>query len=325
MYVELPHSLTSRWIDLQTGSTLVLSQPPLTVEVLGVLGIRTIFWLLPSTLFLIFDTAVPSIAVSIKTQDESALPIRTTNGRGPKKGGPVWYRVIALSAFNLLLCASIQAGVELLLTEVLSFRSALQVTTTLPMPWSIVKHVVRSLLLREGLQYYIHRFILHAKQGNWLSGLHKTYFHSISAPYSFAAHYDHPAPYVLFRFIPTYLPSVILRTHLLTYLMTLSIITMEETLTLSGYSVVPGIMLGGIARRQDLHSEARGKGNFAPLGILDWIHGTSIGGDVVNDMRDEADKHNVSGRSSNALESAKESGRKGVKAMDTRRKNARRS
>lgn len=45
---------------------------------------------------------------------------------------------------------------------------------------------------------------------------------------------------------------------------------------------MPGIMLGGITRRQELHSRGGGKGNFAPWGLLDWIHGTSIGADVVS-------------------------------------------
>jgi hypothetical protein len=107
--------------------------------------------------------------------------------------------------------------------------------------------------------------------------------------------------------------------------MTLSIITLEETLTFSGYSVIPGIMLGGIARRQDLHCEAHGRGNFAPLGVMDWLHGTSIGADVVDDMKDEAEKHNISERSSNALDNAKESGRRGIKSWNTRSKNSKKA
>ncbi len=37
----------------------------------------------------------------------------------------------------------------MLFTEVFHIRSALKVTTTLPMPWSIAKNVLRGLLLRE--------------------------------------------------------------------------------------------------------------------------------------------------------------------------------
>jgi len=308
-----------------TWSTLVLSQPPLKVEVVGTLAIRTIFFLLPSILFLIFDSVIPSLAVGIKRQGELALPTRADGTKSARKGGPQWYRVIGLSIFNILLGTAIQAGFELLFTNVPHWRSALQVTTTLPLPWSIGKHIIRALVLREVLQYYIHRFVLHARNSNYPSRLHQSYFHSITAPYSFTAHYDHPISYLLFRFIPTYLPSIVFRTHLLTYLLTLSIITLEETAASSGYSTIPGIMLGGVARRQDIHSRSHGKGNFAPWGIMDWIHGTSVGADVVDDARDEAEKHNVKERSNRALDNAKESGKEGVRAWNGKRKSARKT
>ncbi|KAH8592507.1 hypothetical protein B0O99DRAFT_629905 [Bisporella sp. PMI_857] len=305
-----------------TWSTLVLSHSPLKVEILGVLGIRTLFFLIPSLLFLLFDSILPSLAVGIKTQSDAALPVRGGGSRAFRKGGgrPEWYAVVGLSLFNIIFTTAIQAGLESLFTEVLEIRSVLKVTTTLPMPWSIAKDVLRCLLLREGFQYYIHRFILHSKSPNTLSKLHNTYFHSITSPFSFSAHYDHPVSYLFFRFLPTYLPAALFRTHLLTYLLLLSLITLEETLTLSGYSTVPGIMLGGITRRQDLHSECRGQGNYSPWGLLDWIHGTSIGPDVVDDIRDESEKHQIAERSGKAWDDTKESGKRGLRAWNGRRK-----
>ncbi|RDW89078.1 hypothetical protein BP6252_01110 [Coleophoma cylindrospora] len=306
-----------------TWSTLVLSQPPLKVEVIGTLGIRVLFWLMPATLFLIFDSILPSLAVGIKHQSEASLP---TRGRSKTKistkstSRPQWFSVIALSLVNITLSAALQAGVELLFTQVFHIRSALKITTTLPMPFSILKDLARSLLLREVLQYYIHRFILHPSKPNVFSKQHQKYFHSITAPYSFAAHYDHPLPYILWRFIPVYLPSVIFRPHLLTYFLLLALTTLEETFSLSGYTTVPGIMLGGIARRQDLHSAGKGRGNFAPWGLLDWMHGTSIGTDVVEDMQDEAEKHRIQERGSEALEHAKDSGRRGLRGLNGKRK-----
>ena len=89
---------------------------------------------------------------------------------------------------------------------------------------------------------------------------------------------------------------------------------------MSGYTTIPGIMLGGIARRQDLHSQGRGRGNYGPWGILDWLHGTGTGPDVIDDVRDEAEKHQVTERGSKALENAKESGKQGLKSWNTRRK-----
>jgi hypothetical protein len=91
----------------------------------------------------------------------------------------------------------------------------------------------------------------------------------------------------------------------------------------SGYVAVPGIMLGGIARRQDLHSEGHGKGNFAPWGLLDWVHGTSIGADVLDDLGQEAEKHQLKERGGKAWDDAKRSGKDGVKAWNGRRKSSR--
>jgi len=310
-----------------TWSTLVLSHSPLKVEIFGALGIRAVFFLAPSLLFLLFDTVIPSVAVSLKRQGASALPTRTGGLQGARRGvgRPEWYLVLGLSLFNVVLSIAIQAGVEFLFTELFHIKSALKVTTTLPMPWSIAKDILRSLILREVFQYYIHRFILHPSTPNSVSKLHKSYFHSITSPYAFTTHYDHPASYILFRFIPTYLPAVLFRTHLLTYLLLLALISLEETITLSGYSTIPGIMLGGIARRQDLHSECHGKGNFAPWGLLDWVHGTSIGPDVIDNAKDEAEKHNVKERSGKAWSDAKQTGKEGVRTWNGRRKSSRKA
>lgn len=121
------------------------------MELFGTLGIRLIFFLVPSTLFLLFDTIIPSLAVSIKRQGGAALPTRSGGVQGRRRGGgrPEWYSVLGLSILNVLLGVGIQAGVEFLFTEVFNIRSALKVTTTLPMPWSIAREVLRSLLLRE--------------------------------------------------------------------------------------------------------------------------------------------------------------------------------
>ena len=117
----------------------------------GTLAVRALFFLIPSILFLVFDSAIPSLAVGIKTQGAEALPTRTGGTTRSKKRGkkPQWFQVIGLSIFNIFLGVGIQAGVEYLLTEVFHIRSALKVTTTMPMPWSIAKDLLRGLLLRE--------------------------------------------------------------------------------------------------------------------------------------------------------------------------------
>jgi len=140
-YLLMP-SLTSYSTSLNvlffymTWSTLVLSYTPLKVEIFGTLGIRAMFFLAPSTLFLLFDTVIPSLAVGMKRQGASALPTRTSGVQGIRRGSgrPEWYSVLGLSLVNVLLGVAVQAAIELLFTEVFQTRSALKVTTTLPMP-----------------------------------------------------------------------------------------------------------------------------------------------------------------------------------------------
>jgi hypothetical protein len=107
---------------------------------------------------------------------------------------------------------------------------------------------------------------------------------------------------------------ILQRAHLLTYLLFLSLVTLEETTVCSGYSTVPSIMLGGITRRQDLHWKCSGKGNFAPWGVLDWIHGTSAGGGIEEDVAGEMEKHDVKEKADGAWTNAKDAGRRATRS-----------
>uniref|UniRef100_A0A0B7KNX6 Uncharacterized protein n=1 Tax=Bionectria ochroleuca TaxID=29856 RepID=A0A0B7KNX6_BIOOC len=78
--------------------------------------------------------------------------------------------------------------------------------------------------------------------------------------------------------------------------------TLFGTLANSGYSIVPGIFLGGIARRTAVHYASKGKANYGAWGFLDWVNGTSRGGDVLEDVKDEAEKHRLKERSSKKVD-----------------------
>jgi len=72
------------------------------------------------------------------------------------------------------------------------------------------------------------------------------------------------------------------------------IVSLEELLIYSGYSVLPSLILvKGMARRVDNHFLSSGKGNFGAFGAVDWISGTSVGGNVVEDLQKEWDNHNM--------------------------------
>ncbi|KAI3400519.1 hypothetical protein diail_2718 [Diaporthe ilicicola] len=287
-----------------TWSTLVLSHNPLFVELFGTLAIRLVFFLLPSLVFLLFDTLLPSLAESIKYGGASALPPRNARALGT---------TLLLAVLNLVLETAIEVGASLGLT-LLFGRVPFKTTTTLPLPWAILKQLGLLYVSREALAYYVHKTFLHSHSHStpwarraplksargWTARQHARFgaHERSAAPYSLALAADHPVPFLLHRFAPVYLPALAVRPHLLVYFLFVGLVTLEETLTMSGYSVVPGIIMGGIAKRNATHYGAghRGasSGNYGAWGVLDWGCGTTMGGrDIEDDVRDEADKHQV--------------------------------
>jgi hypothetical protein len=359
-----------------TWSTLVLSQSPLRMEIVGTAVLRIAFWLLPSVVFLTFDTLLPSLAENIKYNGAAALPPRDAR---------LLAKLTSLALLNLALESTIQAAVSLGLATFLH-APVFRTSTTLPLPWQMIKHIALLYAGREFLTYYIHRHLLHGhpapvlahpKSSNnaltrldprkakvktttpspTLTSLHTRYAHARRAPpYSLLLRADHPLPYLLHRFVPLYLPALALALtphlmlaprlspfprlswtagtglHLLTFLLFVCLTTLEETLALSGYTVVPGILLGGMARRAAVHYAAApapapassfsvkagsaGKGgNFGNWGVLDWVHGTSLGGDVMADLRDEAEKHQLRERGEDKADELGKAVRGGVEGL----------
>ncbi|KAF4999882.1 hypothetical protein FGRMN_2120 [Fusarium graminum] len=275
-----------------TWTALVLSHTSLRIRLLGTLAIRTVLYLIPSLLTLLFDASVPSVAESIKLGGRASLPPRDTR---------LLTRQVGLAVVNLALVTAVEGASVLGFNYVLK-EDDFKTNSALPLPWQLAKHIVLMLTAREVLTYYIHRNILHSKGA--IANYHKRFSHARSAaPYSLVLFADHPIPLFLHHFIPIYLPAIALRPHLLTYFLFLALCTAEETLATSGYSVVPGIIMGGMTRRTAVHYASGGGCNYGAWGLLDWMNSTSRGRDVLDDVRAEAEKHNVKGRSAKKLDS----------------------
>ena len=128
-----------------TWMTLVLSHPPLRVELFSTAAIRITFYVLPSLLFFLFDILTPSASLVVKAQGESGLP-------GGKKQGRIRAKELKVAGWallNVVLGIGAQAMIESLLIQGLAMRSAVKVSMKLPMPWEMVKDLLRGLLGRE--------------------------------------------------------------------------------------------------------------------------------------------------------------------------------
>lgn len=215
------------------------------------------------------------------------MPVK--GGRGSRKRVA---KIMAWSTFNVALGVGIQAGLELLLTKVLLYKTALSLSKTMPLPYAILKSVALLLVLRGSLQYPIHRYLLHSPRSP-LTKYHLSWQHTLPSPFTLASTYDYPLCYLLHHWVPLYLPAIALRVHILPFLFALSIATLADTVSYSGYSTAllpSGIILPGMARRVDTHFLSKGEGNFSAFGLVDWVSGTSVGADVVDDFKAEWEK-----------------------------------
>ncbi|WEW55815.1 hypothetical protein PRK78_001248 [Emydomyces testavorans] len=287
-----------------TWTTLVLSHSPLKVEVVGTVAVRLLFYLIPSLVFFLFDVLVPSAAVVLKARGADGLPAGKK-----KKSGKREAKVAAWAVFNLLLGVLVQASVEFCLTKGFGMKSALKVSTRLPLPWGILKDLLRGLLGREVLEYIVHRYALHSP-AFFVAKYHDTWYHSLHTPFPLTAHYDHPIAYLLLRFFPTFIPAAVCRFHLLTYILYLSIISLEETFAYSGYKAMPtSFFIGGIAKRAEAHLSNNGSGNYSPWGIMDWVFGSTIGESIVDDALEDMDDLDVDELAEKLMERSRKKGR----------------
>ncbi|PYH87183.1 hypothetical protein BO82DRAFT_427954 [Aspergillus uvarum CBS 121591] len=254
-----------------TWATLVLSHTALRVELVGTATVRVLCYALPSLLFFLFDILTPSAAVLLKTQGEYGLPAGNKRGKIRRKD----LKVAVWALFNLVLGVAVQGAIEHTLASRFRKVSLVRVTLKLPLPWSLVLEIFWGLILREILSYIIHRWVLHTK--NPLARLHAAWYHALRAPYPLTAHYDHPLAYLIGRWLPTILPVALWRLHMVSYLVYLAIVSLEETFAYSGYSPMPtGFFIGGMARNMEAHLHSLGTGNFGPWGILDRVMGTAV-------------------------------------------------
>lgn len=245
-----------------------MSHPPLRIELLGSFAIRVIFYWIPTLLFTALDGLMPRFSGGLKTRRGRHIPWKDV----------FWVGLNSL--LNQIIATAIQGLVQFTFAQLrMKNPPVFYIGTTLPMPWNIIKDILVILGAREIITYLLHRFILHnPRRYQNLSRLHKVH-HNFSKSPSFAlkAHYYHPIDYFLLQFLPLYFPAYLLRVHLLTFFLTLAIVSLESAVIYSGYDIFWGL-LGGAVRRVDRHNCPGGdRMDFGIWGILDWCCGTAGG------------------------------------------------
>lgn len=270
---------------------------------------------------------------------DDALPFTVNDLR--RKNVVRFATMVFWSLTNIVIGVLLQGLVEYTTVEYLGWDSAVRVTTSLPLPWGILKDLLKGMFARDALTWVIHRYLLHAgpRPANAvvrdLSGLHSRWYHKVvKTPFPLSPSYDHPLIYILRNWLPMYAPTMYFRFHALAFMLYLMLVSLEETLTHSGYARLPtNFVLGGVARRNDLHCLTKGEGNFGTWGVCDWAFGTSIGQDIADDIMDEMEEVDFQGKLAQQTErgvakAKKVAGRRSgsaVSSKPTRRRTRRRN
>ncbi|KAJ6262648.1 hypothetical protein Dda_3460 [Drechslerella dactyloides] len=266
-----------------TWTTLILSHPPLRVELIATLFIRLLFFFLPALIFTVFDNLIPSLAGK-EPRDSRAKPssrktASALTGKRKKKqacvetitNGPVF--AVLMSLGNILLGIAVQAIAEYVSVDLFKRGRLLRITSALPYPWDMARGIAYAMILREILIYYPHRHIHNTPH----SPLYKYHRHPSPTASSLNLTSTTPTDYLLLQFIPVYLPSVMLSFHLLTFLAFVAITSLVDLICYSQYNYLPkAFFVGRIAKRVRGHYDSGGSGGYGWIGILDWIHGTEV-------------------------------------------------
>ena len=139
-----------------------------------------------------------------------------------------------------------------------------------PLPvWpTVVRDLVVFLAVEEVLFYYVH-FALHEVQ---YAAVHKIH-HRFTAPISVAAVYAHPLEHVIANVLPAAAGPLLMCSHPLTAAGWTLLVVASTMHAHSGLNV-PLLSLVSDAAAHDWHHETF-RDCYGPLGVLDWLHGTS--------------------------------------------------
>lgn len=244
----------------------------------------------------------PSLSKRLKARGHRLLP--------DQLGRDKLFLVFGVSLSNVLLAVVLQALLEQFCTGALRMRSLLKVTSIVPLPLNILTDLLKGFVIRGIVHYAVHRWLFHTYD-TILKTWHLSWQHSLKFPFSLVASYDHPVCFLLSTWLPTYLPAVLSRWHVLTWHIFLVLTSLEQLFVFSGYAVLPStILIAGMARRMEAHFDsiqASGPaGNFGQLRLIDFLLGTSCkgGSALLDDVQDEAEKRAIQEQIDEAVHAA---------------------
>lgn len=190
---------TDRFLELATDfwPNIVATYSAQRIEFIGTLLIQVLAFWLPSICYLLLDTFAPAFSQKHKIQPAPKQPSRRDilNCFWVVTQNQILSSVLHFTLINI--------------TYHVGSKSSYRVEAALPPALELARDFILSLLMREALFYYAHRF-LHLPYFYKL--IHKKH-HRFTAPIALAAQYAHPIEQIFANALPISLPPQILHSH----------------------------------------------------------------------------------------------------------------
>ncbi|KAJ3389228.1 Chromosome 5 4 [Entophlyctis sp. JEL0112] len=229
-----------------------------TIVTLGFLVYANILTAILYSFFFVVDLAGAPLFIAANKVQADVAPASSAS----------YKKVLPLVLFNTLVTNSLMTLMVFMLPSALLLKTSV---ADIPSPPAFVVHTLASVLILELTLGGFHLLVHHPKVYRYVHKIH----HEFTAPMAMAATYAHPVDHFFVNLMPTVLGPLLLQSHMLVQLCSVTIIIASTACNHSGYWVP-----GWDPLFHDYH-HLKFNVNFGVGVCLDWFLGTLVSNEVL--------------------------------------------